>query len=167
MNKYSVFKMLNKPEDVKPNISLFNGLNEVKPNMQAATQGLEVSKRPVPPPSRPFHVVIAPGRAREVPAALEIQFPLVPYCQTPGPIKTSQAYLRTLVLERWDAEIRLCEETCRAQLSEHIQGPVAHQNLVQEMITVHWNVEKRRCEESHKVQLLELLLAAHGITTLS
>jgi hypothetical protein len=119
-------------------------------------------------------VVVAPGQAREVPhtprevpAALEIQFPLASYHQTPGPIKTSQTYLRTLVLERWDAEIRLCEETCRAQLSEHIQGPVAHQNLVREMISVRWNVEKKRCEESRKVQLLELLLAAHGITTLS
>ncbi|KIK34442.1 hypothetical protein CY34DRAFT_17722 [Suillus luteus UH-Slu-Lm8-n1] len=147
MNKYSVFKTSNEPEDVKPNISLFNGSNEVKPNKvkpntQAAMQELEVSKRPVPPPSRPFHVVVAPGRAREVPAALEIQFPLAPYRQTPGPIKTSQTYLQTLVLERWDAEIRLCDESCRAQLSEHIQGPVAHQNLVREMITVRWNAEK-------------------------
>ncbi|KAG2029795.1 hypothetical protein BDR03DRAFT_1017948 [Suillus americanus] len=104
MNKYSVFKTSNEPDDVKPNISLFNGSNEVKPNTQAATQGLEVRKRPVPPPSRPFHMFIAPGQAREVPhtprevpAALEIQFPLAPYRQTPGPIKTSQTYLQTLL----------------------------------------------------------------------
>ncbi|KAG1732915.1 uncharacterized protein EDB91DRAFT_1084645 [Suillus paluster] len=147
MNKYPALMPSNESDDVKPNILL-------------------------PPPSRPFHVVHAPGREvphtpREVPPALEIQFPLAPYRQTPGPIKTSQTYLRTLVLERWDAEIRLCKETCKAQLSEHMKGPVAHQNLVREMITVRWNAEKKWCEESRKVQLLELLLAAHGITTLA
>ncbi|KAG1723579.1 hypothetical protein EDB19DRAFT_1916045 [Suillus lakei] len=167
MNKFSAFMSSNDSDDVKPNILLLNGAEE-------KLNTLEVSKRPVPPPSRPFHVVVAPGRAREVPhtprevkPALDIQFPLAPYRQTPGPIKTSQTYLRTLVLERWDAEIRLCDESCRAQLSEHIQGPVAHQNLVREMITVRWNAEKKRCEESCKVQLLELLLVAHGITTLA
>ncbi|KAG1770585.1 hypothetical protein EV702DRAFT_1138877 [Suillus placidus] len=134
----SVFMSSNESDDVKPNILLLNG----------------ATIRPVPPPSRPFHMVVAPGRAREVPhtprevkPALDIQFPLPPYRQTPGPIKMSQTYLQTLVLERWDAEIRLCDESCRAQLSEHIQGPVAHQNLVREVIRVRWNV------------------AAHGITT--
>ncbi|KAG1896503.1 uncharacterized protein F5891DRAFT_1193096 [Suillus fuscotomentosus] len=145
MNKFSAFMLSNESDDVKPNILLLK-----------------------PPPSRPFHAVVAPGWARrEVKPALDIQFPLAPYRQTPGPIKTSQTYLRTLVLERWDAEIRLCDESCRVQLSEHIQGPAAHQNLVQEMIKVRWNAEKKQCEESCKVQLLELLLAAHGITTLA
>ncbi|KAG0694482.1 hypothetical protein DFH29DRAFT_880695 [Suillus ampliporus] len=78
-----------------------------------------------------------------------------------------ETYLRTLVLEHWDTEIRLCDEACKAQLSEHIQGPVAHQTFVWEMIAGHWNAEKKQCEEAHKVQLLELSLTAHGITTLA
>lgn len=96
----------------------------------------------------------------------EVLYPLPPYRQTPGPIKTSQTYLRTLVLERWDAEIRRCEEACKAQLLERVQGPITHQTLVREMIVVRWNAEKKRCEEARKVQLMELLLASHGITSL-
>lgn len=141
------------------------------------------------PPSRLFHVVAAPGRAREAlpapgqakealmapgrarealpapgwvreaPHAPEHHYPLQPYRQTPGPITTSQTYLRTLVLERWD-------EACKAQLSECIQGPVTHQTYVRELIVGRWHAEKQRCQEACKVQLLELLLAAHGITTL-
>ncbi|KAG1872444.1 hypothetical protein DFJ58DRAFT_836992 [Suillus subalutaceus] len=85
---------------------------------------------------------------------------------TPGPITTSQTYLRTLVLQRWDAEIRRCDDACKAQLSEHIQGPATHQMFVQELIVGRWSIEKQRCQEARKVQLLELLLAAHGVTTL-
>ncbi|KAG1745383.1 uncharacterized protein EDB91DRAFT_1080311 [Suillus paluster] len=86
--------------------------------------------------------------------------------KTPGPITTSQTYLRTLVLEHWDAEIRHCDEACKAQLSDCIQGPVTHQSYVRELIVRLWNMEKQWCQEACKVQLLELLLAAHGITTL-
>ncbi|KAG1718288.1 hypothetical protein EDB19DRAFT_1838297 [Suillus lakei] len=143
--------------------------NEAKLNPLPVTQGYEVSKRVVaPPPSRPFHVVRAPGQAKANggPPPPEVLYPLPPYRQTPGPVKASQTYLRTLVLERWDAEIRRCEEACKAQLLECIQGPVTHQNFVREMIAGRWNAEKKHCEEACKVQLLELLLAAHGITTL-
>ncbi|KAG2140011.1 hypothetical protein BD769DRAFT_1663185 [Suillus cothurnatus] len=62
---------------------------------------LEVRKRPVPPPSRPFHVVIGPGQAREGlpkhtkqgPNSPKVQYPLKPHRQTPEPIPTSQTYL--------------------------------------------------------------------------
>jgi len=114
-------------------------------------------------------VVVAPGRAREVPrppGPPELHYPLQPFRQTPGPIVTSQTYLRTLVLERWDAEIRRCEDACKAQLSERVQGPVTHQSFVRELIVERWKAEKQRCQEARKVQLLELLLAAHGVTTL-
>ncbi|KAG1842939.1 hypothetical protein C8R48DRAFT_780885 [Suillus tomentosus] len=124
----------------------------------------------IPPPSRPFQVVRAPGqvkaKAREGPPPLEILFPLPPFRQTPGPIQASQTYIRTLILERWDVEIRHCEETCKVQLLERIQDPVTHQAFLRETITQCWSAEKKRCEEARKVQLLELLLAAHGITTL-
>ncbi|KAG2365569.1 hypothetical protein BDR07DRAFT_1374233 [Suillus spraguei] len=111
----------------------------------------------------------APGQAKAKggPApTLDILFPLQPFHQTPGPVQALQTYLQALVLERWDAEIRCCDEACKAQLLEHFQGPVTHQLLVWEMIAQHWDVEKKRCEEAHKVQILELLLAAHGITSL-
>ncbi|KAG1784275.1 hypothetical protein EV702DRAFT_1191273 [Suillus placidus] len=138
--------------------------NEVLLNVQPSTiRGSEVSQSAIAPPSRPFHVVHAPGQAN---MTREVLYPLPPFRQTPGPIKASQTYLRTLVLERWDAEIRRCEEACKAQLLERVQGPITQQTFVREMIAVRWNAEKKRCEEARKVQLMELLLAAHGITTL-
>ncbi|KAG1860870.1 hypothetical protein F4604DRAFT_1684343 [Suillus subluteus] len=134
---------------------------------------LEVSQWPIGPPSRPFHVVIAPGQAREGhkhtkqgPHPPEVQYPLTLHRQNPGPIPTSQTYLQTLVLERWDAELRRCDEACKAQLSECMQGPISHQTCVRELIVGHWNAEKKQCEEACKVQLLEILLASHGITSL-
>ncbi|KAG1851595.1 hypothetical protein DFJ58DRAFT_842084 [Suillus subalutaceus] len=158
---------------------VFSPFGDTKENV------LEVSQRPVPPPSRPFHVVIAPGQAREGPVPPpscpfhvviapgqareghkhtkqgphppEVQYPLTPHRQNPGPIPTSQTYLRTLVLERWDAELRRCDEACKVQLSERMQGPISHQTC---------NTEKKQCEEARKVQLLEILLASHGITSL-
>ncbi|KAG1853510.1 hypothetical protein F4604DRAFT_1933183 [Suillus subluteus] len=145
-----------------------------KKNKQSAFSPFSKSKQPkhefsqqaMPPPSRPFHVVIAPGQAGEAPHPAKLHYPLQPFRQTPGPIKTSQTYLQTLVLERWDAEIRLCDEACKVQLSERVQGPVTHQTFVQEIIVGRWVAEKKQCEEARKVQLLELLLVAHGITTL-
>ncbi|KAG1837060.1 hypothetical protein F4604DRAFT_1942608 [Suillus subluteus] len=91
--------------------------NESKQNPQSTTEGHEVSKRPVPPPSRPFRVYRAPGQAKAKeakehppPPSHEVLYPLPPFRQTPGPIQASQTYLRTLVLECWDAEIRRCHE---------------------------------------------------------
>ncbi|KAG1873945.1 hypothetical protein F4604DRAFT_1925517 [Suillus subluteus] len=135
--------------------------------------GLELRQRPVPPPSRPFHVVVAPGQAKkglkcakQGPYPPDLHYPLNPHRQTPGPIPTSQTYLRTLVLECWNAELRHCDEACKAQISERMQGPLTHQTYVRELIIGHWNAEKKKCEEARKVQLLEILLASHGITTL-
>jgi len=127
------------------------------------------SSRLVPPPSQPFHVVMAPGWAREgarPPGPPEVHYPLQLFCQTPGPITTSQTYLQTLIIEQWDAKLRCCEEACKVQLSEHIWGPVTHQSYVQELILGCWSTEKQQCQEACKVQLLELLLAVHGITSL-
>ncbi|KAG1858162.1 hypothetical protein F4604DRAFT_1931189 [Suillus subluteus] len=147
--------------------------NESKQNPQSTTEGHEVSKRPVPPPSRPFRVYHAPGQAKAKeakehppPPSHEVLYPLPPFRQTPGPIQASQTYLRTLVLERWDAEIRRCHEACKVQLLEHMQGPATHQAFMWEQIAGRWNAEKKWCEEARKVQLLELLLVAHGISTL-
>ncbi|KAG2158761.1 uncharacterized protein EDB93DRAFT_1245996 [Suillus bovinus] len=108
----------------------------------------KVIQRAVAPPSRSFHVVCAPGQANGGP---EVLYPLPPFRQTPGPIQASQTYLQTLILEHWDAEIRRCEEACKAQLLERIQGPNTHQTFVREMIVVHWNAEKKHCEEACKV----------------
>ncbi|KAG1846745.1 hypothetical protein F4604DRAFT_1936254 [Suillus subluteus] len=146
-----------------PQQSVFSPFSELKET--------EVKDSPwlVPPPSRPFHVVVAPGWAREQPrppGPPELHYPLQPFRQTPGPITTSQTYLRTLVLQRWDAEIRHCDDACKVQLSERIQGPVTHQTFVRELIVGRWSAEKQQCQEAQKVQLLELLLAAHGVTTL-
>ncbi|KAG2120209.1 hypothetical protein BD769DRAFT_1671856 [Suillus cothurnatus] len=85
---------------------------------------------------------------REVPNA-EPMFPLPPFRQTPGPISVSQVYLRRLILEHWEAELKTCEKN--------------HARLV----TDHWDAEVKRCEEAKQVQLLELLLAAHGICRLT
>ncbi|KAG1888852.1 hypothetical protein F4604DRAFT_1915916 [Suillus subluteus] len=100
------------------------------------------------------------------PPSHEVLYPLPPFRQTPGPIQASQTYLRTLVLECWDAEIRRCHEACKVQLLERMQGPATHQAFMREQIAGRWNAEKKWCEEARKVQLLELLLAAHGISTL-
>ncbi|KAG0692088.1 hypothetical protein DFH29DRAFT_883109 [Suillus ampliporus] len=167
-----------------PQYPVFSPFSEVKENELEVTQkwvpSINVVTRAdhqvgsVPPPSRPFHVVKAPARAKEGPARAkevpqgppEHHFPLQPFRQTPGPIMASQTYLRTLVLERWDAEIRRCDDACKAQLTERVPGPLTYQTLIRELIIGRWCAEKQRCQEARKVQLLELLLAAHGITSL-
>jgi hypothetical protein len=45
----------------------------------------------------------------KVPKA-EPMFPLPPFHQTPGPISISQVYLRRLILEYWEAELKACEK---------------------------------------------------------
>ncbi|KAG1882620.1 hypothetical protein F4604DRAFT_1678141 [Suillus subluteus] len=124
--------------------------NESKQNPQSTTEGHEVSKRPIPPPSQPFRVYRAPGQAKAKeakehppPPSHEVLYPLPPFRQTPGPIQASQTYLRTLVLERWDAEIRRCHEACKVQLLERMQGPATHQAFMREQIAGRWNAEKK------------------------
>ncbi|KAG1886257.1 hypothetical protein F4604DRAFT_1917983 [Suillus subluteus] len=74
--------------------------NESKQNPQSTTEGHEVSKRPVPPPRRPFRVYCAPGQAKAKeakehppPPSHEVLYLLPPFRQTPGPIQASQTYL--------------------------------------------------------------------------
>ena len=93
--------------------------------------------------------------------------PLPPSCQTPGPITASQDYLRTLVMEHWDAEVKLCEEMKKVQLTAQIQGSTSHQEYIQRLIEQRWGMQVKYCEEARKAQILELLLAAHGIARLS
>jgi len=98
----------------------------------------------------------------------EPMIPLPPFRQTPGPITVSQTYLRKLVLERWEAELKGCQEAKKAQILEIKQGPSTpgpHMDL-QRLIAERWEAEIRRCEEARKAQLLEILLAAHGISGL-
>jgi hypothetical protein len=44
--------------------------------------------------------------------------PIQPHRQTPAHLVVSQNYMRKLVAERWDAEVRRCEEGRKAQLLE-------------------------------------------------
>ncbi|KAG2133731.1 hypothetical protein DEU56DRAFT_913848 [Suillus clintonianus] len=46
------------------------------------------------------------------------QTPVPPYRQTPPPVTVSQNYLHRLVADRWDAEVKRCEEARKAQLLE-------------------------------------------------
>ncbi|KAG2123893.1 hypothetical protein BD769DRAFT_1388975 [Suillus cothurnatus] len=105
--------------DTTPNSGCEFLLNQSQQNPQSTTHGQEVSKRPVPSPSRLFHVVCAPGQAKEHPPSPEVLYPLPPFRQTPGPIK----------------------------LLECMQGPATHQAFMQEQIARHWNAEKKWCEE--------------------
>lgn len=50
---------------------------------------------------------------------LEIpETPVPPYRQTPAPLTVSQNYIYRLVGDRWDAEIKRCEEARKAHLLE-------------------------------------------------
>jgi hypothetical protein len=40
------------------------------------------------------------------------------YRQTPAPVTVSQVYLLRLVADRWDAEVKRCEEARKAQVLE-------------------------------------------------
>jgi len=93
--------------------------------------------------------------------------PLPPFRQTPGPITTSQDYLRTLVMECWDAEVKLCEEMKKVQLTAPIPGPATLQESVRRLIEERWDMQIKYCEEARKAQLLAQLLAAHGIARLA
>ncbi|KAG2743057.1 hypothetical protein P692DRAFT_20878964 [Suillus brevipes Sb2] len=47
-----------------------------------------------------------------------LQTPVPPYRQTPAPVIVSQNYLHRLIVDRWDAEVKRCEEGRKAQLLE-------------------------------------------------
>ncbi|KAG1775223.1 hypothetical protein EV702DRAFT_1047085 [Suillus placidus] len=74
---------------------------------------------------------------------------LPPFCQTPGPITVSQTYVRKLILERWEAEVKACPAISILQAS------------VRRLVVERWDAELKRCEEAKRAQLLEVLLAAH------
>ncbi|KAG1793160.1 uncharacterized protein HD556DRAFT_1308880 [Suillus plorans] len=100
----------------------------------------------------------------------EPMIPLPPFRQTPGPILVSQSYLRRLVLEHWEAEVKACEKAKKLQQLEIASGPGPALTLIQaslrRLVTDRWDAELKRCEEAKRAQLLELLLAAHGISKL-
>ncbi|KAG1829050.1 hypothetical protein DFJ58DRAFT_848827 [Suillus subalutaceus] len=99
---------------------------------------------------------------REVPDA-EPMFLLPPFRQTPGPISIAQSYLRKLILEHWEAEIKACEQAKKLQLLEIAPGPALTliQASLRRLVVEHWDAELKRCEEAKQAQMLELLLAAH------
>ncbi|KAG1868180.1 hypothetical protein C8R48DRAFT_771878 [Suillus tomentosus] len=110
---------------------------------------------------------IRPERKVTVPNG-EAVFPRPPYRQTPGPISVSQSYLRRLIEERWDAEIRYCKKAKKLRQLE--MGPGQRLTIIQaslqRLVAERWDAEVKHCEEAKRAQLLELLLAAHGITRL-
>ncbi|KAG1888442.1 uncharacterized protein F5891DRAFT_987853 [Suillus fuscotomentosus] len=53
-----------------------------------------------------------------VPGSETPKTPAPPYRQTLAPLVVSQNYMHRLVAERWDAEVRCCEEGRKAQLLE-------------------------------------------------
>ncbi|KAG1831931.1 hypothetical protein DFJ58DRAFT_848129 [Suillus subalutaceus] len=91
-----------------------------------------------------------------------------PFRQTPGPVLVSQTYLRRLIVEHWEAEVKACEKSKQLRLLELAPGPALTiiQASVRRLIIEHWDAEVKHCEEAKRVQLLELLLAAHGISRL-
>ncbi|KAG1809659.1 uncharacterized protein BJ212DRAFT_1302496 [Suillus subaureus] len=92
-----------------------------------------------------------------------------PFRQTPGPILVSQLYLCKLILERWEAEVKACENAKKLQLLELAPGsgtPSLLQASFRRLISEHWDAEVKHCEEVKQVQLLELLLATHDILKL-
>jgi hypothetical protein len=54
-----------------------------------------------------------------IPPYISPKTPAPPYRrQTPAPVVVSQNYMRSLVEQRWDAEVRYCEAARKAQLLE-------------------------------------------------
>ncbi|KAG1871201.1 hypothetical protein DFJ58DRAFT_722632 [Suillus subalutaceus] len=92
-----------------------------------------------------------------------------PFRQTPGPVTASQNYIRNLILERWEAEVKACEQAKKLQLLEIAPGPAISilQASIQRLVVERWDAEVKRCEEAKRAQLLEVLLAAHGISKLT
>ncbi|KAG0699297.1 hypothetical protein DFH29DRAFT_1002078 [Suillus ampliporus] len=59
-----------------------------------------------------------PSPQTPVPSPIPLKPPVQPYRQTPAPLIVSQNYMRRLVTEHWDAELRRCEEARKAQMLE-------------------------------------------------
>ncbi|KAG2351640.1 hypothetical protein BDR07DRAFT_1385587 [Suillus spraguei] len=139
---------------------IFSPFSEMQENV------LDVRQWPAPTPSRPFHVVVAPGQAREgnkhtkqVLHPPELHYPLKPHHQMPGPIPTSQTYLQTLVLECWMPN--------SGAVTRHVKRKSLNTCKVLQLTKFsRWHAEKKKCEEARKVQPLEILLVSYGITTL-
>jgi hypothetical protein len=92
-----------------------------------------------------------------------------PFRQTPGPITASQNYIQKLILERWEAEVKACEQAKKLQLLEVAPGPAISilQASIRRLVIERWDAEVKRCGEAKRAQLLEVLLAAHGISKLT
>jgi hypothetical protein len=88
--------------------------------------------------------------------------------QTPGPVTASQNYIQNLILERWEAEVKACEQAKKLQLLEVAPGPAISilQVSIRRLIIEHWDAEVKWCKEAKRAQLLEVLLATHGISKL-
>ncbi|KAG2100458.1 uncharacterized protein F5147DRAFT_655572 [Suillus discolor] len=80
-----------------------------------------------------------------------------PFRQTPGPVTASQNYIRNLILERWEAEVKACEQAKKLQLLEIAPGPAISilQASIRRLVIERWDVEVKRCEEAKRAQLLE------------
>ncbi|KAG1881864.1 hypothetical protein C8R48DRAFT_766839 [Suillus tomentosus] len=94
---------------------------------------------------------------REVPDA-EPMFPVPPYRQTPGPISVAQTYLRKLILERWEAEVRACENAKKLELLEIAPGKdlTLIQASLRRLVSERWDAEVKRCEEAKKTSVVPL-----------
>ncbi|KAG2029101.1 hypothetical protein BDR03DRAFT_987982 [Suillus americanus] len=103
-----------------------------------------------------------------MPEPTQPMVPLPPFRQTPGPVLVSQTYLRRLIVERWEAEVKACEKSKQLRLLELAPGPALTiiQASVRRLIIERWDAEVKHCEEAKWAQFLELLLAAHGISRL-
>ncbi|KAG1815869.1 hypothetical protein EV424DRAFT_1540896 [Suillus variegatus] len=78
----------------------------VSPSTEATCKDRKIDiKRPkVETPNIELHMPL-----REV-RDTEPMIPLPPFHQTPGPVTVSQTYLRRLIVERWEAEVKACEK---------------------------------------------------------
>ncbi|KAG0699691.1 hypothetical protein DFH29DRAFT_1081170 [Suillus ampliporus] len=82
--------------------------------LEEIAKGLQISSNPAH--SGGFAAVDIPQTP--IPPYISPKTPAPPYRQTPAPIMVSQNYIRGLVKQRWDAEVRCCEEARKAQLLE-------------------------------------------------
>ncbi|KAG1784332.1 uncharacterized protein HD556DRAFT_1311171 [Suillus plorans] len=77
-------------------------------------------------------------------------FPRPPFRQTPGPIWFPK-YTCKLILERWEAEVKACENAKKLQLIELVPGtgtPSLLQASLRRLVSERWDAEVKRCEEA-------------------
>ncbi|KAG2116893.1 hypothetical protein BD769DRAFT_1672750 [Suillus cothurnatus] len=88
-----------------------------------------------------------------------------PFCQTPSPITASQNYIQKLILERWEAEVKACEQAKKLQLLEVAPGPAISilQASIRRLVIERWDAEVKRCGEAKWAQLLEEFPTRGGI----